>query len=128
VVALAVDAGRRDEAGEGVGPRMLSLPSSRRTARARVWSASLQSGRPTVLNVFVHRLRDGAIEMAGPCGTENPVGHLCAGHHGGALRDPDAGLEVTLDVRVLDLSEVVPDSRLRRYNIGLVAVVRNDVV
>ena len=66
--------------------------------------------------------------MLRPRGAENPRRHVRIGHHRGGPRDLVADLAQLLDVRIVDLAEVVPDAGVLRHHVGLIAAVGNDVV
>ena len=55
-------------------------------------------------------------------------GHRRVGHHRRALRHLVADLPHLLDVLVVGLAEVVPDRRVARHDVRLIAAVGDDVV
>ena len=80
------------------------------------------------LDVRVHRLGDGLVHVPRPRRAEKARRHLGVGHHRRGLGHRVADLPQLLDVRVVGFAEVVPDARVGRHDVGLIAAVGDDVV
>ena len=70
----------------------------------------------------------GLLKCCGQAAPTNPRGPRRAGHQRRALRHLVAEVPHLLDVRVVGLAEEVPDRRLRRHDVRLIAAVGDDVV
>ncbi len=66
--------------------------------------------------------------MRRPRAAEDAASHGGAGHLGGGFRHGVAKLEKLLDVRIIQLAEVIPDAGFRGDHVGLIASVDDHVV
>ena len=81
-----------------------------------------------LLDVFVHRFRHGPVEVLWPCRSEHARRDGRVGHHRCALGHGVADLAHLFDVFVIELAEVVPNTREARHDVGLIAAVRDHVM
>ena len=114
-------------------PSFVSRPrsgtfSSRCTAFASAWSASLHRGRPTCLMFSYIASATGLLKCCGQAEPSTREVTVVSGHHRRPLRDRIADLAQLRDVRVIELAEVVPDARHRRHDVRLVAAAGDHVM
>ena len=85
-------------------------------------------GHADRFDVELHRLGDGLVEVTRVGSAHDLPAQGRVRHHRGALGDLLQGFEILANTLGRDLANEVPDAGLRRYDVGLVASIRDDVV
>ena len=98
------------------------------SALASVWSSSDHSGNPTFLMFSFIASRYRHVEMPGPCAAEHSRRVRRVRHHRCGLRHVIPDAPQVHDVLVVGLAEVIPDTRVRRHHVRLIAAVGDHVV